>query len=134
MKRYLLDTNMVIYAIKNNPAMVLEKIQQFDYDDINISAITLAELEYGVCHSSKPEQNNMALMMFLSNVNVLPFDDNAALEYGPIRETLQEAGLIIGSNDMLIAAHAKSLNYVLVTHNTREFERVHGIEIEDWAL
>ncbi|MCR4686065.1 MAG: type II toxin-antitoxin system VapC family toxin [Lachnospiraceae bacterium] len=134
MKRYLLDTNMVIYAIKNNPAMVLEKIQQFDYDDINISAITLAELEYGVCHSSKPEQNNMALMMFLSNVNVLPFDDNAALEYGPIRETLQEAGLIIGSNDMLIAAHAKSLNYVLVTHNTREFERVPGIEIEDWAL
>lgn len=134
MKRYLLDTNMVIYAIKNNPAMVLEKIQQFDYDDINISAITLAELEYGVCHSSKPEQNNMALMMFLSNVNVLPFDDNAALEYGPIRETLQEAGLIIDSNDMLIAAHAKSLNYVLVTHNTREFERVPGIEIEDWAL
>lgn len=134
MKRYLLDTNMVIYAIKNNPATVLEKIQQFDYDDINISAITLAELEYGVCHSSKPEQNNMALMMFLSNINVLPFDDNAALEYGYIRETLQKEGQPIGPYDMLIAAHAKSLNYVLVTHNTREFERVPGIEIEDWAL
>ena len=133
MKRYMLDTNMVIYAIKNKPSKVLEKIQQYEHEDIYISTITLAELEYGVSHSSKPEQNHMALMLFLSNINVVPYDDNAAIEYGPIRETLQAKGIPIGPYDMLIAAHAKSLGFVLVTHNVKEFERIPDLEIEDWA-
>ena len=133
MKRYMLDTNMVIYAIKNNPPQVLNKIQQYECDDIYISAITLAELEYGVSHSSNPEQNNIALMMFLSNMNIAPFDDIAAIEYGPIREALQSKGTPIGPYDMLIAAHARALDFVLVTHNVKEFERVPDLEIEDWA-
>ena len=73
-------------------------------------------------------------MLFLSGIEILPFDESAAYEYGKIRQNLQSLGTLIGGNDMLIAAHAKALNLILVTHNTREFERVEGLQIEDWAL
>ena len=133
MTRYMLDTNMIVYATKRNPACVLERLLAHDPSEICISAITMAELEFGICHSSRPEQNRIALMMFLSGITVLPFDASAAYEYGHIRHQLKTQGNLIGANDLLIAAHAKASNLTLVTHNTREFARVEGLRLEDWV-
>ena len=133
MIRYMLDTNMIAYARNRRPSCVLERLLQHDPSEICISSITMAELEYGIFNSSKPEQNRTALLMFLSGIAVLSFDSAASLEYGSIRFFLKSHGIIIGGNDMLIAAHARSLGIALVTHNTREFSRVDDLLIEDWA-
>jgi tRNA(fMet)-specific endonuclease VapC len=129
----MLDTNMIAYARNRRPECVLNRLLQHDPAEISISSITMAELEYGVFNSSRPEQNRIALLMFLSGIAVLPFDSSASLEYGNIRYKLKSQGAIIGANDMLIAAHARSLGLTLVTHNTKEFSRVEGLLIEDWA-
>ena len=134
MIRYMLDTNTIAYAKNRKPASVLEKLTQLDPSEVCISSITLAELEYGVFNSSKPAQNRQALLLFLSGITILPFGTEAALEYGKIRHTLKTQGTLIGANVLLIAAHAKSLNLTLVTHNTREFQRVEGLKIEDWVI
>ena len=134
MIRYMLDTCTIAYAKNREPACVLERLLQHDPSEICISSITMAELEFGVYRSSKPEKNRMALMMFLSNIAVLTFDSDAAFEYGDIRQKLKTAGIIIGANDMLIAAHARSRNLTLVTHNTREFNRVERLKVEDWVI
>lgn len=131
--RYMLDTNIIAYAKNNRPESVLKRLMQYRPEDICISAITLAELEYGVYNSAKPEQNQLALMNFLAGITVIPFDAEACGEYGVIRADLKKRGTPIGANDLLIAAHAKSLNLTLVTNNTREFERVEGLKLEDWA-
>lgn len=134
MIKYMLDTNMIAYAKNRRPAVVLERLMQHDPSEICISSITMAELEYGVHNSSKPEQNRTALMMFLSGITILPFDSYASFEYGKIRYDLKSKGILIGGNDLLIAAHAKSLGLTLATHNTREFSRVEGLSIEDWCI
>ena len=134
MIRYMLDTNTIAYAKNRKPTSVLEKLTQLDPSEVCISSITLAELEYGVFNSSKPGQNRLALLLFLSEITILPFGTEAALEYGKIRHTLKTQGTLIGANDLLIAAHAKSLNLTLVTHNTREFQSVEGLKIEDWVI
>ena len=134
MIKYMLDTNMIAYAKNRRPAVVLEHLMQHDPSQICISSITMAELEYGVHNSSKPEQNRTALMMFLSEITILPFDSDASFDYGKIRYDLKSKGILIGGNNLLIAAHAKSLGLTLVTHNTREFSRVEGLSIEDWCI
>ena len=134
MIQYMLDTNIVAYAKNQRPPRVLEKLLQHDPSEICISAITMAELDFGVFNSSDPQKNRMALLMFLSGITVLPFDRAASLEYGSIRHYLKTSGIIIGGNDMLISAHARSLGITLVTHNTREFSRVPDLKIEDWAV
>jgi len=131
--RYMLDTNIVAYAKNNRPEVVYERMSRFDPEDLCVSVITLAELEYGVFNSSNPERNQLALTLFLANIEVVPFDDDAAVEYGRIRADLKRKGMPIGANDLMIAAHAKSLGVTLVTNNTREFERVEGLMLEDWA-
>ena len=131
--RYMLDTNTIIYAKNAKPEIVLKKFQQYNPGDLCISAITMAELEYGVYNSLKPEQNRLALLMFLSNIEIIPFDTKAAEIYGQIRHDLKTKGELIGSNDLLIAAHAKSLGYTLITNNTKEFERVDGLILNNWA-
>ena len=131
--KYMLDTNIIVYAKNNRPENVLKKLTQHNQNDICISVITLAELEYGACKSSNPERNRIALMIFLSGIQVLPFDADAAREYGEIRKDLTEKGTLIGANDLLIAAHAKSQGLILVTNNTKEFERVSGLILENWA-
>ena len=133
MIRYMLDTNMIVYAEKRNPACVLERLLAHDPSEICISAITMAELEYGISYSSHPAQNRTGILLFLSGITVLPFDADAAFEYGLIRQELGSQGMLIGGNDMLIAAHAKSMDLILVTHNTREFSRVNGLTLEDWT-
>ena len=131
---YMLDTNIIAYAKNNRPEIVLQKFMQHRPEDICISSITMAELEFGVCHSSNPQKNQIALLSFLARIEILPFDTNAAIEYGRIRHELTIAGNLIGANDLFIAAHAKSCNLTLVTNNTREFERVKGLKLENWAI
>ena len=129
--KYMLDTNMCIYAQKNI-SQVIEKIKNNFQYGVAISSITLAELEFGVQASANIEKNTIALYKFLSIVEILDFDSSAATEYGKIRADLKKKGTPIGNMDMLIAAHAKSKDLIVVTHNTREFERVKGLQLEDW--
>ena len=131
--KYMLDTNMCIYAQKNI-SQVIEKIKNNFQYGVAISSITLAELEFGVQASANVEKNTIALYKFLSIVEILDFDSSAAIEYGKIRADLKRKGTPIGNMDMLIAAHAKSENLIVVTHNTREFECVEGLKLEDWYL
>ena len=130
---YMLDTNICIYAIKNKPEGVLEKLRKNMDSGICISAITLAELEHGVAKSAYPERNAMALLKILSLINVEAFGDSAAIEYGSICAYLQKQGTPIGTMDMLIAGHARSRGLVLVTNNLREFQRVPGLRLENWV-
>lgn len=130
---YMLDTNICIYAIKNKPEQVLRRIKSNMRNGLCVSVVTLAELEHGVQKSLYPEKNTMALIQFLAILEVLPFDDLAAVEYGKLCAYLQKQGTPIGTMDMLIAAHAKVENVVLVTNNVREFKRVPGLTIENWA-
>ena len=131
--KYMLDTNIVIYVIKHKPESVLQKFQSLEPSDFCISSITLAEIEYGISKSSRPDRNRFAFDMFISGIDILSFDDAAASEYGPIRAGLERKGTPIGTNDMLIAAHAKSLGFTIVTNNVREFERVEGLKVENWV-
>ena len=131
--RYMLDTNICIYAIKNKPEKVLNTLKEKMNDGICISAITLAELTHGVEKSAARDKNRAALLRFLTILTVLPFDDLAAAEYGSVCANLQRKGTPIGTMDMLIAAHAKTKGLILVTNNTREFERVEGLTLENWV-
>lgn len=130
---YMLDTNICIYAMKNKPEHVLQRLKKEINSGVCISAITLAELEHGMQHSSNPAKNEQALLRFLIPLTVLPFGAAAASEYGAIRTHLQSKGTPIGPLDMLIAAHARAEDMVLVTNNVREFERVPKLEVETWA-
>ena len=130
---YMLDTNICIYAIKNKPEQVLRRIKNNLPKGLCISTITLAELMHGVEKSMYPEKNRVALFLFLSILDVLPFDDLAAAEYGDICAFLQKRGNPIGTMDALIAGHARSEDLILVTNNVREFERVPELKIENWA-
>lgn len=130
---WLLDTNICIYIIKQKPISVFEKFSAISPGEIALSVITLAELEYGARKSVAVEKNLAALHQFSIPFDILPFDYNATVEYGIIRAALENKGTPIGSLDMLIAAHAKSLNYVLVTNNEKEFSRVSGLQVENWV-
>ena len=130
---YMLDTNICIYAMKKKPEKVLQRLKSELDNGVCISSITLAELEYGMKHSSNPAKNEQALLRFLVPFSVLPFGAAAASEYGEIRAYLQSQGTPIGPLDMLIAGHARAEKLILVTNNAREFERVPGLEIENWA-
>ena len=130
---YMLDTNIIIYAIKNKPKRVLENISAHEPSEVCISSITYAELVYGVEKSKAVEKNWLALGLMLSNIKILDFDSKAAEEYGKIRTDLELKGKTIGNMDMLIAAHAKSQNLTIVTNNTKELERIKEIKIENWA-
>ncbi len=131
--KYMLDTNICIFIIKNKPETVIRKFMEYDAGDICISAITYAELVHGVEKSAAREKNRIALTVFLSEIHIIPFDDAAAQAYGVVKAELQRSGTPIGPLDTLIAAHAKALKVVLVTNNTREFSRVDGLVVEDWV-
>ena len=130
---YMLDTNICIYVMKNKPERVLERFRKELNAGICISSITLAELEYGMKHSSNPAKNEQALLRFLAPLSILPFASDAASEYGEIRAYLQSKGTPIGPLDMLIAGHARAEGVILVTNNVREFERVPNLTVENWA-
>lgn len=129
----MLDTNVCIYLIKEHPPSVVERFATHAVGDIGISVMTLAELEYGVSKSGRPARNREALDQFISPLEVAPFDRQATAAYGKLRTTLEKKGRTIGSMDLLIAAHALSLDVRLITRNVREFGRVPGLRVEDWA-
>jgi tRNA(fMet)-specific endonuclease VapC len=131
--KLMLDTNVCIDLIRERPPPVLERFASHAVGDIGISVITLAELEYGVSRSSRPPQNREALDQFISPLEVVPFDRQATAVYGRLRAALEKKGQSIGSMDLLIAAHAMSLDVRLITHNVREFGRVPGLRLEDWT-
>ena len=130
---YMLDTNICIYIIKQKPKSVIDKFKKMKNANICISSITYSELLYGAEKSSNIAKNLLALTMFLSNIEILSYDESASIDYGIIRSKLEKQGKIIGPLDMLIAAHAKSLNITLVSNNLKEFERVDGLKLENWV-
>jgi len=133
MIEFILDTNICIYIIKKKPETVFSKFKELTPGKVGISSITLAEMQYGIAKSSKPIRNQEALDQFLMPLEILEFNANAAIEYGKIRSALEKKGTPIGSLDLLIAAHAKNVGAVLVTNNTKEFNRVTGLKIENWV-
>ena len=131
--KYLLDTNICIYLIKQKPRPVLQKFEAHAVGDIGVSAITVAELEFGAQKSQYPAKNQRALEQFLIPLAIVDFDYNAAVVYGRLRAELQAQGTPIGPLDMLIAAQAVSLEVVLVTNNEREFVRVPQLKVVNWV-
>jgi tRNA(fMet)-specific endonuclease VapC len=129
----MLDTNICIYIIKKKSQKILEALKTNKENGLCISTITLAELEFGIENSLYKEKNRIALLEFLTIMNIKPFDEKATKEYGIIKKDLKDRNCVIGPLDMLIGAHAKSLNMILVTNNTREFERIRNLKIENWA-
>ena len=130
---YMLDTNAVIMAIRHPDWPIFSKLQQHVGKDVCISVITLGELEYGIKKSKDPVKNRTGVYQFLSGIPVLSFDSIAAKHFGDIFGDLEMKGMRIGDRDTLIAAHARSLGYTVVTNNIREFSRVEGLKCEDWS-
>lgn len=131
--RYMLDTNICIYAIKNKPKEVIERLKEHEPSEICISSVTYAELIHGVEKSKAVNKNRIALTLLLADIEILPFDANATESYGEIRAELERKGNPIGPLDMMIAGHAKSLGYTVVTNNIKEFERVARLRFENWV-
>ena len=132
MLKYLLDTNIVIYVIKNRPLSVLDAFNR-NSGRMAISSITLAELAHGIEKSGNPARNLAVVEDFVSRLEVLPYDDRAAWQYGIILAALEKQGTPIGVNDLHIAGHARSLGLIIVTNNLREFERIPGVSVENWV-
>jgi tRNA(fMet)-specific endonuclease VapC len=130
MPRYMLDTGMCIYLMKNQPEQVANRFAECFVGDVVMSAITFAELEYGVAVSAHRARERRNLAALIEDIPVLPFDGAAATAYGPIREASRERKK--DQLDKLIAAHAISMNVVLVTNNERDFAAYPGVKIEDW--
>lgn len=131
--RYMLDTNICIYAIKHKPEQVIMHLQEHDPADICISSVTYAELVHGVEKSKAVEKNRVALALLLANIEIMSFDSLAAESYGKVRADLEKVGTPIGPLDMMIAGHAKALGYTVVTNNVKEFGRVIGLKLENWT-
>ena len=132
MIKYMLDTNIAIYTIKNKPAHLKEMFTRHQ-GQMSVSAITSMELFYGAEYSANPERNLQVVEGFLARLDVLEYDSPAAMHTGQLRSELRQAGMPIGPYDGLIAGHARSLGLVLITNNAKEFTRVPGLRIENWV-
>ena len=129
----MLDTDICFYTIKRKPIRVLKRLEACQPGMVVMSVITFAELINGAKKSQHVEANLRRLNALSELIEVLPFDKDAAMAYGDVRSDLEKRGLIIGGNDLFIAAHALSLKMTLVTNNQREFSRVNGLKIENWV-
>jgi tRNA(fMet)-specific endonuclease VapC len=130
--KYMLDTNICIGLIRQKPQRLIERLTEHAPLEVGVSSITVAELAHGAQKSSQVEQNISALEQFLLPLEVASFDQRASITYGMIRAFLERQGNVIGSMDLLIGAHALSLDVILVTNNTGEFRRIPNLKIEDW--
>ena len=130
---YLLDTNICIYIINKRPKKVAEKISSMAPQDIKISSVTVAELEYGASKSNHRNQNRTALYNFLSPFEVIHFDSRDAEIYGIIRTELEHRGNTIGPYDIQLAAQALARDFIFITNNTAEFKRVPTLKLESWC-
>ena len=133
MARYMLDTDTCSYIMRRSPDAVLKRLARVPVSEVCISVISKSELLFGVEVSPKRQQDEAALAAFLRYVEVLDFPDEASSHYATIRADLKSRGVMIGANDLLIAAHARSLGLTLITNNTREFKRVRGLTIDNWT-
>ncbi len=131
---FLLDTNACIRILNGSSQTLVENLRRHDPSAIRLCSIVKAELLYGARNSSHVADNLHLLENFFKPFLSVAFDDGCAEHYGLIRSELQREGRMIGSNDLLIAATARSLDLSLVTHNTREFSRVVGLRVEDWEV
>lgn len=131
---YLLDTNICIYIINKRPVAVIEKIKTFEPDQIKLSAVSVAELQYGIAKCTYREKNRAALIDFVSGFDILPFDDTDAEVFGFIRADLEKRGKLIGPYNMEIAAQAIARDLTLVTNDISEFELITKLKIENWAI
>ena len=129
---YMLDTDTCAFILRKSSPVLLERIQLVPLQQQSMSVITLAELLYGVQVSSKKKMNREGVDALVRHVNVLDWTNEAAEHYAEIRADLKKKGQIIGSNDLLIAAHARSLGAVIVTNNVKDFRRVKGLQLENW--
>jgi tRNA(fMet)-specific endonuclease VapC len=132
MLTYMLDTNICIYVIKNYPQALREKFNSLA-EQLCISSITLGELHYGAEKSAHRAENLLAIENFVARLDLLPFDAKAAAHCGQLRAELEPAGMPCGPHDMQIGGHARSQGLIIVTNNTREFSRMQGIRVENWA-
>ena len=130
---YLLDTNICIYIINEQPAQVLLRVIQAGRESLAISTVTVAELAFGVAKSTRAD-SRAKLENFLSKFPILDWDQEAAWVYGNVRKTLDAKGQRIGERDLLLACQALALDATMVTNNTREFERVEGLKLENWVV
>ena len=128
---FLLDTNILIAMSKRRPGLA-ERLEGIPAAAVVLSSVVVAEIEYGIAKSGRRQHNRRVFDTLLSGFQVLPFDAAAARLYGPIRAELEKRGLLIGPYDIMIAAHARSIEAVLVTDNAQEFGRVAGLRIENW--
>jgi len=133
MPLYMLDTDISSYIMKRTDTAVLRRLERVAVADVCISAISKAELAFGIEVSPRRKQDQAALDAYLRYVAVLDFPGEAAVDYGLIRADLKTRGKMIGANDLLIAAHARCLGLTLVTNNTREFRRLQGLTVENWT-
>lgn len=131
--RFMLDTNICTYAIKNRPAAVIAALRQHAAQGVGVSIVTVCELEFGVAKSGSA-RNAAALQQFLAQLTIADVDREASRHYGVLRAELEAAGTPIGPLDTQIAAHALALGVALVSNNTREFARVPGLRLADWTL
>ena len=130
--KYLLDTNICIYIIKKKPESVIKLFSKLKPGDVAISAITIAELYFGIAKSSKPNENTIALQEFLQPLVTLDFNSDDSVFYGQIRAELEAKGQMIGAMDLLIASIALSRGLTLVTNNEKEFSRIKNLKVENW--
>jgi len=131
MLKYMLDTNICIFTLKNKPEAVREAFNRH-HGQLCISTVTLMELIYGAEKSAVPERNLAVVEGFAARLEVLNYDSHAAAHSGQLRAELARAGTPIGPYDQMIAGHARSIGLVLVSNNLREFQRVPGLRVEDW--
>ena len=129
---YLLDTNICIYIINEQPARVLQRLIEAGRESLAISTVTVAELAFGIAKSTRGDSRSK-LENFLSKFPILNWDEKAAWVYGRVRKALEEKGQRIGERDLLLACQALALGATMVTNNTREFERVEGLKLENWV-
>ena len=132
--KYLLDTNMCIFIIRKKPAMVLQRLSAEPLGAVGVSTITVAELSYGVQKSQAILPNQQELEHFLLPLVLVDFDLHAAATYGVVRADLERKGTPIGAMDMLIGAHALTMDVTLVTNNTKELQRIPQLRLEDWSI
>lgn len=133
MLKYMLDTNILIYTMKNRPAQVRKHFNQHA-GQMCISSISLGELIFGAEHSSQVERNLADIEMLIALLEVVPFGIKEATHFGRIRSELYRSGQPIGPYDMMIAGHARATGMILVTNNTKEFIRVPGLLVENWCV
>ena len=131
---YIIDTNICIYLINKKHEYLLKKFESFKRSEITVSAVTVAELEYGIAKSLYPEKNRLALVEFISSFEIIPFKNEDTQSFGLIRAYLNKNGTPIGPYDLQIAAQCLTRNLILVTNNEKEFKRIPNLKIENWII